>query len=123
MTGEKPGEAGFFPTLASNFSSLNAWNPPLFIRGGREIFCFYQGPISALDSAQKDLNRWLKVVIMNCQILAIKSYLSWPLWADTMIVVVSINQKEPYRGTVKCQAIMVVYVLSSLVKRRSIKCT
>jgi len=42
MTGEKPREAGFFPTLASDFSSLNAWNSPLIIRGGREIFCLYQ---------------------------------------------------------------------------------
>jgi hypothetical protein len=29
-----------FPTLASNFFSPNAWNPPLFIRGGRWILSF-----------------------------------------------------------------------------------
>jgi hypothetical protein len=42
MTGEKLGEAGFFLTLTTDFSFLNAWNSLLFIRGGREIFCLYQ---------------------------------------------------------------------------------
>jgi len=42
MTGEKPGEASFFLTLATDFSSLNAWNSLLFIRGGRYTFCLYQ---------------------------------------------------------------------------------
>jgi len=36
--GEK---ASFSPSLASDFLMLNVWNPPLFIRGGREIFCLY----------------------------------------------------------------------------------
>jgi hypothetical protein len=38
-------------------------------------------------------------------------------------VVMSINQKELYWGIVICQVIMVVYILSNLVKRWSIKCT
>jgi len=70
---------------------LNVWNPPLFIGSGRETFYFYYGQIFAFYSAWKDLNRWLKVVIMNCQILAVKGYLSWPLWADATTVVVSIS--------------------------------
>jgi hypothetical protein len=37
--------------------------------------------------------------------------------------VMPISQKELYRGIVKCQVIMVVYILSNLVKRQSIKCT
>jgi len=31
----------FFKTLASNCFMLKAWNPPLFIRGGRGIFYFF----------------------------------------------------------------------------------
>jgi hypothetical protein len=30
----------FLPTSHPNFSSFKPWNPPLFIDGGREIFCF-----------------------------------------------------------------------------------
>jgi hypothetical protein len=62
-------------------------------------------------------NFWLKCVIMVYQKLAVKSYLSWSLSASATAVVVSINQKEPYRGMFKCQVIMVVYVLLNLVKR------
>jgi hypothetical protein len=30
----------FLPTSHPNFSSFKSRNPPLFIDGGREIFCF-----------------------------------------------------------------------------------
>jgi hypothetical protein len=66
-------------------------------------------------------NFWLKCVIMVYQKLVVKGYLSWSLSASATAVVVSINQKEPYRGMFKCQVIMVVYVLLNLVKRWSIK--
>jgi hypothetical protein len=36
-------ETDFLLTLNSNFFLINAWNPPLFIRGGREIFFFLLG--------------------------------------------------------------------------------
>jgi len=62
-------------------------------------------------------NFWLKCVIMVYQKLVVKGYLSWSLSASATAVVVSINQKEPYRGMFKCQVIMVVYVLLNLVKR------
>ena len=35
--------------------------------------------------------------------LTVKGCLSWPFWAGTMVAVVSIGQKGPYRGVVKCQ--------------------
>ena len=39
---EKLGEkASFSQSLASDFLMLIVWNPPLFVGGGREIFCFY----------------------------------------------------------------------------------
>jgi hypothetical protein len=39
---EKLGEkASFSQSLASDFLMLIVWNPPLFIGGGREIFCLY----------------------------------------------------------------------------------
>ena len=103
------------------FFPSNAWNPPISIGDGWGMFCLYWGSILVLDSAHKDLNRWLKVVIMNCQILIVKGYLSWPFWASTTAVVVSISQKEPCQGVVKCQTVIMVYGFSSLVERWSIK--
>jgi hypothetical protein len=50
-----------------NFLPLNAQNPLIFIGGGRGIFCFYWGPILALNSSGNDPNRWLKGVIMVCK--------------------------------------------------------
>jgi hypothetical protein len=35
-------------------------------KGGRGTCCLYRGPILVLDSVGKDLNHWLKVVIMSC---------------------------------------------------------
>jgi hypothetical protein len=55
----------------------------------------------ALDLIWKDLNHWLKVVIMNCQILTVKGYLSWPFYGGAVEAMVSIIQKEPYRDGVK----------------------
>ena len=60
------GEADFFPTLTYDFVPLKAWNPPLFIMGGRGTLCLYWGQILALNSIGKDLNHWLKGVIMVC---------------------------------------------------------
>jgi hypothetical protein len=61
--------ADFFPILALDFLTLNAWNSSLFIGGGREtlFFFFYLGHILALDSTDKDLNRWFKGAIMICE--------------------------------------------------------
>jgi hypothetical protein len=42
--------------LASDFSPLNARNPPLFIEGEKGIFYFYWRQILALDSTWKDLD-------------------------------------------------------------------
>ena len=60
--------------------------------------------------------------MMNCQILATQSCLSSLFLGDIVAVVVSINQKDPYSGMVKCWTVMVVYDLSSLFERWSIKC-
>jgi hypothetical protein len=49
--------------------------------------------------------------------VAAKDCMSWALWGGVVVTVMSINRKEPYRGVVKCQVIMVVYVLSNLMKR------
>jgi hypothetical protein len=35
--------ADFFPILALDFLTLNAWNSSLFIGGGRETLCFLSG--------------------------------------------------------------------------------
>jgi len=51
----------FFPTMHLDFLCLNDRNPLLFIRGGRGTSCLYRGPILALDSSKKDLNRWLMI--------------------------------------------------------------
>jgi hypothetical protein len=93
----------------------NAWNPRLVIKGGRWIFYLYCCQILTLESNRKDTNRWFKVVIMNCQILTVKGCLSWPLWASIAAAVMSINQKEPYRGMVKCQAIQLFTIQNSTV--------
>ena len=58
-------ERYFFLTLASNFSSLEAWNPPLFIRGRRVTCCLLWCQILALYSNQKVPNRWFIFAIMN----------------------------------------------------------
>lgn len=39
-----------------------------------------------------------------------------------MAIMMSITQKEPFQGVIKCQAIMTVYGLSGLGKRWTIKC-
>jgi hypothetical protein len=57
----------YFSNFSLRFLDLNAWNPLLFIGGGRVEFYLYWCQILALDSTRKDLNRWLKVVIMNSQ--------------------------------------------------------
>jgi len=56
------------------------------------------------------INCWFKVVKMNCQNLTTQDCMSWPFWGGTKVIVLSINQKDLYRGMVKCQTIMVVYV-------------
>jgi len=99
------------------------WNALLFIGGGREIFFLYWYQILFLDSNRKNPNCWFKVVKMNCQNLTTQDCMSWPFWGGTEAVVVSINQKDPYHGMVKCQTIMVVYDLSSLFERWRIKCS
>jgi len=58
----------FFSNLASDFSSLRPWNPPLFIRGGRWTFRLYWCQILALDSTWKDPNYRFKMAIMGCHI-------------------------------------------------------
>ena len=114
--------ADFFPTLTLIFFLLNACNSLLFLKGERDTLSLL-GTNLGLDSNRKDSNRCFKVAIMKNQILTVKSYLSWPFWGVAAAAVVLISQKEPYRGVVKCQAILVVFVLSNLVKRRSIKWT
>jgi hypothetical protein len=60
--------AGFWSNLDPIVSSLRPWNPPLFINGRKGQSCLHWGKIIALDSVGKNLNRWLKVGIMSCQI-------------------------------------------------------
>jgi hypothetical protein len=64
----EPEKDNFFLTLDTNLFSLRPWNPPLFIGGGREQSCLHWGKHLALDSVGKDPNRWLKVVMVHCQI-------------------------------------------------------
>jgi len=47
--------------------------------------------ISALDSIEKDLNRWLKVSIVHCQFAA-AGCLRWPLWSGATSVYVPVNR-------------------------------
>jgi hypothetical protein len=78
--GEKLGKrTDNFPSLASDFSTLRAWNPPLFIKGGRGIFCLYWCQILVFDLNRKDSNHWFKIAIKNCQILTTQSCMSWLL--------------------------------------------
>jgi hypothetical protein len=76
----------FWLTLDPIFSSLRPSNPPLFIGGGRGQSCLQWRKISALDSDEKDPNRWLKVGMVHCQIVksAAAGCLSWPLWGGAM---------------------------------------
>jgi len=37
--------------------------------------------------------------------LTTQGYLGWPFWNGAKAVVMSIDQKEPYRGMVTCQAL------------------
>ena len=102
------GKAGFSQSLAFNFFPLNAWNPSLFIETERGI---WPRSISTVGS------KWVSWTVKFWQLKA-----AWVgLFGAT--IVMPISQKELYRGIVKCQVIMVVYILSNLVKRRSIKCT
>jgi len=86
-TGEK---ASFLPIFTFDFLLPKAWNPPLFIRGGKWTFYLYWCQISGFDSVRKDSNRGLKMVIMNCQIWQLK--VAWvsifepalrPLWCQS----------------------------------------
>jgi len=56
----------FFTHFTPVFLALQCLKSTLFYRGGRGTSCLYWGPFLALDSTKKDLNRWLKVVIMSC---------------------------------------------------------
>lgn len=114
--------ADFFPTLTLIFFLLIAWNSLLFLKGERDTLSLL-GTNLGLDSNRKDSNRCFKVAIMNNQILTVKNCLSWPFWGVAAAAVVLISQKEPYRGVVKCQTILVVFFLANLVKRRIIKWT
>jgi len=58
----------FFRFLDPIFSSLRPSNPPPFIAGGRGQSLLHKGKFSALDFVGKDLNRWLKVGMVHCQI-------------------------------------------------------
>jgi len=71
----------FWLTLDPIFSSLGPSNPPLFIGSGRGQSCLQWRKLSALDSDEKDPNRWLKVGMVHCQIVksAAAGCLSWPL--------------------------------------------
>jgi len=72
----------FWLILDPIFSSLRPSNPPLFIGGGRGQSFLQWRKISALDSDGKDPNRWLKVGMVQCQIIksTAAGCLSWPLW-------------------------------------------
>jgi hypothetical protein len=63
----------FLPTCHIDFLVLIDWNPPLFIGGGRGIFCFFWEQILVFDSNREDPNHWLKVTIMNYQIWQLKT--------------------------------------------------
>jgi hypothetical protein len=56
----------FWLILDPILSSLRPSNPPLFISGGRGQSCLQWRKISALDSDEKDPNRWLKVGMVHC---------------------------------------------------------
>ena len=57
--------ADFRPTLCVLFSPHRSSKDVLFIGSGRGQSCICWGKISALDSAGKHLNRWLKVIIIR----------------------------------------------------------
>jgi hypothetical protein len=69
-------KANFSLALGSHFFSLRAWNPPLFIGGRRETLCLFWEQILVLDLNRKDLNHWLKVAIIDYQILTTQGCMS-----------------------------------------------
>jgi len=76
------------------FFSLRPSNPPLFISGGRGKSYLHWGKLLALDSVEKDPNRWLKVGMMYCQIVksAAAGCLSWPLWGGATSVYLPVSR-------------------------------
>jgi len=68
MKDENKEKPDFLPSLNQIFFTLRPWNPPPFIGGGKGQSCLHWRNISALDSAEKDYNRWFKVGNMNFQI-------------------------------------------------------
>jgi hypothetical protein len=86
----------FWLILDSIFSSLGSSNPPQFIGGGRGQYFLHRRKILALDSDGKDLNCWLKVGMMHCQIIksATPGCLSWPLWGSATSVYLLVSRED-----------------------------
>jgi len=95
LAGRKTGEKlVFWLILDPIFSSLRPSNPPLFIGGGRGQSFLQWRKISAIDSDGKDLNRWLKVGMVHCQIVksAAAGCLSWLLWGGVTSVYLPLSR-------------------------------
>jgi len=90
-TGKKIGGGCLFVNFRPWFLLSQGMESTPIYKGGRGRFCLYWCQILAIDSNRKDLNRWFKVAIMKCQILATEGYLSWPLWGNAKDVIVSIG--------------------------------
>ena len=63
----------FLHTFSFDFSFPNAQNSLLFIKDEKGIYCLYWRQILALDSNEKDLNRWPKVIIISCKMWLLKA--------------------------------------------------
>jgi hypothetical protein len=75
----------FLSTLDPDFFFLKAWNPPIFIEGGKGIFFLYWFQILTLDLNWKDLNRWFKVChheLSNFNNSRLPKLASKPLWCQ-----------------------------------------
>jgi len=108
-----------------HFLLSQAIKSTLFIGDGRGKSFLHWRKLSALDSDGKDLNSWLKVGMVHCQIVksAAAGCLSWPLWDCSTSIYLPVSKFRPYPDIERCLVISFVQVLANLVDVRYIKCS
>jgi len=100
------GKSSFFTSFGLWFLLLQDMESTLIYRGWKSDILSHLGTnlspwFSWKESqplTQSDLHKLSNLVVEGC--------LSWPLWVSATAVLVSFSQKKPYRGMVKCQAII-----------------